>query len=318
MKKIFNLLVLLSMGFCAINAQAALTVIQTDALVENCKQGDQLSVQTLKAEAEQGDVNGQFALGFIYDVGFGVPQDFAKSENWYLKAAEQGHAGAQLNLGGKAHYKRDFVKAIKWYRKAAELGNLDAQFNLGVMYKNGQGLPQDYAEAVNWYRKAAEQGSARGQINLGVMYHSGLGVPQDFAEAVNWFRKAAEQGVAEAQYNLGGMYESGQGVAQDFSEAVKWFRKAAEQGDENARGTLAWSYENGQGVPQLRVPAYALYRTIPNNKIAKEKLKGLSEKMESDEINMANTLRLQMLEKGNFLSALDKYVDEFLVKEKAR
>ena len=123
MKKIFNLLVLLNLSFYTINALSALTVAQTDALVENCKQGDQLSVQTLISEAKQGDVNGQFALGFIYDVGFGVPQDFKKSVNWYLKAAEQGHSGAQLNLGGKEYTKRDFVKAIDWYLKAAEQGN---------------------------------------------------------------------------------------------------------------------------------------------------------------------------------------------------
>ena len=282
MKKIFNLLVLLNLSFYTINALSALTVAQTDALVESCKQGDQLSVQTLISEAKQGDVNGQFALGFIYDVGFGVPQDFKKSVNWYLKAAEQGHAGAQLNLGVIEYTKRDFVKAIDWYLKAAEQGNADAQFNLGVMHRNGQGVPLNHTKAVDWYRKAAEQGGARGQINLGAMYKNGLGVPQDFAEAVNWFRKAAEQGHT------------------------------------SARGKLAWSYENGQGVPQLRVPAYALYSTIPNNKIAREYLKSLSEKMEPEEISMANTLRLQMLQKGNFLSALDKYVAEPLVKEKAR
>ncbi len=55
---------------------------------------------------------------------------------------------------------RDNAEAAKWYRKAAEQGDAGAQFNLGVMYGGGQGVPQDYAEAVKWFRKAADQGTA--------------------------------------------------------------------------------------------------------------------------------------------------------------
>ncbi|WP_198022325.1 tetratricopeptide repeat protein [Candidatus Odyssella acanthamoebae] len=47
------------------------------------------------------------------------------------KAAEQGHAGAQSNLGGM-YYKGEGVeknaeKAVEWYQKAAEKGNALAQ-----------------------------------------------------------------------------------------------------------------------------------------------------------------------------------------------
>ena len=55
---------------------------------------------------------------------------------------------------------QDDAEAVKWYHKAAEQGDADAQNNLGVMYRNGKGVPQDDAEAVKWYRKAAEQGHA--------------------------------------------------------------------------------------------------------------------------------------------------------------
>ena len=63
-----------------------------------------------------------------------------------------------------------------WYRKAADQGIAEAQFNLGVMYRDGQGVTQDYAEAVKWFRKAADQGNADAQFNLGVMYRNGEGV----------------------------------------------------------------------------------------------------------------------------------------------
>ncbi|MDA0238165.1 MAG: hypothetical protein O3B03_06590, partial [Proteobacteria bacterium] len=42
---------------------------------------------------------------------------------------------------------QDDAKAVKWYRRAAEQGNAKAQYNLGLMYDNGQGVPQDYQEA---------------------------------------------------------------------------------------------------------------------------------------------------------------------------
>ena len=56
---------------------------------------------------------------------------------------------------------------MEWYRKAAEQGNAAAQYNLGVRYETGRGgLPKDEAKAVEWYRKAAEQGDADARNNL--------------------------------------------------------------------------------------------------------------------------------------------------------
>src|SRR5674476_586003 len=76
--------------------------------------------------AEKGDANAQFVLGRKYDIGKGVPQDYAEAAKWYRMAAEQGHA--------------------------------EAQFNLGMLYDEGRGVSQDYAEAAKWYRKAKDQG----------------------------------------------------------------------------------------------------------------------------------------------------------------
>jgi hypothetical protein len=115
-------------------------------------------------------------------------------------------------------------------RKAADQGRADAQFNLGLRYASGQGVPQDYTEAVRWYSKAADQGMASAQFNLGLKYANGEGTPQDHAEAVKWFRMASDQGMAQAQYTLGMLYKYGLGIKQDQAEAAKWYRKAADQG----------------------------------------------------------------------------------------
>ena len=40
------------------------------------------------------------------------------------------------------------------YRKAAEQGHAPAQFNLGDMYRDGEGVPQDDVEAFKWFSLA--------------------------------------------------------------------------------------------------------------------------------------------------------------------
>ena len=193
-----------------------------------------------------------------------MTKDLYEAVKWFRKAAEQGHAKAQFNLGlcydeGNGVTK-DPVEAVKWYRKAAEQGDAKAQYNLGFCYYNGSGVAKDPYEAVKWYHKAAEQGHAKAQHNLGLCYVNGDGVTKDLYEAVKWFRKAAEQGEANAQFNLGLCYYKGYGVAKNRVEAVKWYRKAAEQGDAKAQNNLGWCYNNGFGVAKNRGEAIKWYR----------------------------------------------------------
>jgi TPR repeat protein len=99
--------------------------------------------------------------------------------------------------------KQDYVEAARWYRKAADQGHAGAQNNLGYMYCQGQGVPQDYAEAARWFRKAADQGDAEAQYNLGIMYDQGQGVPQDYVQAHMWLNLAAahSNGADQQQYS---------------------------------------------------------------------------------------------------------------------
>ena len=86
---------------------------------------------------------------------------------------------------------------MKWLHKAAEQGHANAQYNLGVMYEDGEGA--DDKEAVKWYRKAADQGHAFAQFNLGVMYHNGQGVPEDYVTAYAWINIAVVKWYAQCQ-----------------------------------------------------------------------------------------------------------------------
>jgi len=97
--------------------------------------------------------------------------------------------------------RQDYAEAVAWFRKAADQGLADAQSNLGVMYQYGQGVPQDYAEAVKWYSKAADKGFVLAQNYLGGMYAHGQGVRQDYVLAHMWLNLAAAQGNTEAVKN---------------------------------------------------------------------------------------------------------------------
>jgi TPR repeat protein len=195
-------------------------------------------------------------------------------------------ARSDLAKGGAAYDAGDYAEAVKWWRKAAEQGDAEAQYNLGYMYGNGWGVTQDFAEALKWYRKAAEQGDARAQYELewaeakvaasstqsadakreqeerqadarsDLAKGGAASAAGDYAEAVKWWRKAAEQGNAQAQHNLGLMYDKGEGVTQDYAEAAKWFRKAAEQGDVEAQYNLGLMYYFGDGVLQDTIAAH--------------------------------------------------------------
>lgn len=159
-----------------------------------------------------------------------VVQTGAREE--VVKLAEQGNAEAQYKLGCSAT--KDYTQAAAWFRRAAEQGFAPAQNDLGWMYVKGLGVAQDYKKAFSWFTKAAIQGHASAQGALGWMYDSGQGVVQDYKQAASWYRKAAEQGVGEAQASLGVRYAEGQGVPQDYIEAHKWFNLAGSTGNATA------------------------------------------------------------------------------------
>lgn len=160
------------------------------------------------AGAGEGDVDAMFRLGQLYFRGSkDLEQNYGEACSWFILAAEQGHVKAKYALGlmyengwgGKA----DVGEAVKWYQKAAQAGDADAQCNLGCIYEQGRdGVPQNYHKAVHWFEKGAEQGEATCQRNLGLMYEYGRGVPKDKKKARKWYEKAAKNGSEEAEERL--------------------------------------------------------------------------------------------------------------------
>ena len=92
----------------------------------------------------------------------------------------------------------DFAAALGLYRKAADQGHALAQFNLGVIYYSGEGVARDVPAAVDLFRSAAEQGNAGAQFNLALMYFNADGVPRDLVQAYVWAELAVNFGEANA------------------------------------------------------------------------------------------------------------------------
>jgi TPR repeat protein len=232
-------------------------------------------------DADSGDAQAQYALGGFYERGdLGLPQDYTKAATWYRRAAEQGHAGAQLYLGillaqGKGT-DRDVVEAYKWIAlakggnaldraAAAETqGRLVALMTLAQV-SEGEWLSRKFVptkgrdDELSELQRAAETGSMIAQYKLATFYsQTRLGnTERNNALVVKWMTLAAQQGFAPALVQLGAVYQL-RGVPADSKKVLEWTYKAAEQGYSDAQVELSDIYSDiyGTGADKDLVAAY--------------------------------------------------------------
>jgi len=133
--------------------------------------------------AEAGNPHAQRILGWAYYSGDrGLTSDFKKAAHWFSRAAEQGEAGAQFDLGklydlGQG-VERNMERAHELWLQSAQGGYSAAQNVLG------QVVGIDKAEGREWFKKSALQGNFDSQNLLG-MYHQYN--TEDLTEAYKWF-----------------------------------------------------------------------------------------------------------------------------------
>jgi TPR repeat protein len=191
-----------------------------------------------------------------------VTKDAAAADNWYRKAAGQDFAPAEYflaqSLRPAALIPQGGTEASRLLHRAAEQGFAPAQFELGMFsvltpFLQALGARQQTsadAEAAQWLRKAADAGYAPAQAFLGLQHSMHIGLPEEQAEALRWFRLAADQGDMTAEEGLGALYAREHGVPPDYAESARWYLKSAEHGDATAQRRLANIYVTGLGVPK--------------------------------------------------------------------
>jgi putative methionine-R-sulfoxide reductase with GAF domain len=99
--------------------------------------GQPLNLSEVRKRAELGDPYEQVALATRYATGEDVPQDYSMALRWFLKAAEQGHVGAQDTLG--AYYylgrgaQKNLTRAYFWSVLARAAGKSASKDRVAFM-----------------------------------------------------------------------------------------------------------------------------------------------------------------------------------------
>ncbi|MDC1042421.1 tetratricopeptide repeat protein [Amylibacter sp.] len=82
-----------------------------------------LAVFELIPIANQGHLEAQKALGYMFYAGLGVPVNYAKAHKWFLLAANQGNNFAQFTVGAMYDFgdgiARDSILGHMWYKIAS-------------------------------------------------------------------------------------------------------------------------------------------------------------------------------------------------------
>jgi len=254
-------------------------------IVRSAAQGHREAVNWVLKNAELDNEDAQCCLANFYYHGHNVgptniQQNIERAIVWYQKAAQNGSAEAQYQLGlayeaGNGVTKNESL-AASHYMNAAIQDYHDAQYRLGICYEEGRGLGKDLDKAFRSYTRAAEQGNCDAQNRLGVWFEKGIGTAVDIEKAKEWYKKAGGNGSAEALFNLGicnksdyyleeaakkmhiaaqcalaDCYAGGEGVNMNWDKAFNWYMKAALHGSPYAQCKLG-KYYTGYGVKSFK------------------------------------------------------------------
>jgi len=186
------------------------------------------SPSSLVERASVGDIDACFSLGRKFEDN----GDLASACDWYMKAADSGHAASMFSLW-RLRSSHDVSSPMHWLSAAAQHGHADAQITLGdILSQSSESLATAaQGSATSLYAAAAAQQHPGGQHRMSrVHFEAGDVVAGDAL-----LRAAAEQGWADAEMDLGRRAQA----AGDLAEARTWYDKAAGQGHPGAMNQLA-------------------------------------------------------------------------------
>ncbi len=127
------------------------------------------AVKEWRPLAIKGDADAQFNLAQAYRFGRAVPQDMKQAEEWYAKAARQGHAQAEDNLGLIKFQGGDRAGAIPYIERSAARGDPRAQYVLGTALFNGDIIAKDWVRAYALMTRASAAGLPSASSSLAQM-----------------------------------------------------------------------------------------------------------------------------------------------------
>ncbi|HEX8144122.1 MAG TPA: tetratricopeptide repeat protein [Pyrinomonadaceae bacterium] len=149
---------------------------------------------------EQGHAGACYQLAWFPDAEGICSIDDRASAALLIEAGELGSVDAQRELGalfatGDWSEGKDEARAVEWYMKAAQQGHAEAQYDLGFMLLVGEGVAADASRGLEWLIKAAEQEDYSACRLLADIYADGLfGLERDARKALYWKERCRRQG----------------------------------------------------------------------------------------------------------------------------
>ncbi|MDM5054458.1 sel1 repeat family protein [Aeromonas dhakensis] len=186
-----------------------------------------LALQWMIKSANLGDHTAEYMVGFFYEKGQGVAQDYHEAFHWYEIASNNKEKEATKGLARLYKHGKGTERSIS---KAEELyASINAHWELALMhlelYNNEKAiehllkLPYDkdamlllgstychhpitnpqYHKAIEPYTTAAKLGETGAMFSLGELYLHGKGIPKNYKESYFWFSLAQANGAVSAQ-----------------------------------------------------------------------------------------------------------------------
>lgn len=179
------------------------------------------AIRRIRELADGDDAGAMFHLGKVYSIGIAVEQNFSLAERWYLKAIALGEVRAHCNLGWL--YQSGFgvpenkEKAFALLSTGARQGVLAAATSVGLMMLSGDDRSMailghflvtgshgrtDVARGVAYLFGAVNRGFLPAHLWLGALYERGLGIERNPHMARMLFEKGAAAGDEECEFAL--------------------------------------------------------------------------------------------------------------------
>ncbi|KAL3312949.1 Protein sel-1 1 [Cichlidogyrus casuarinus] len=98
------------------------------------------------------------------------------------------------HLHGRGNLNKDPIKALQFFVQAADQGYADAQLQLGIMFLGNLGSQTDFRLALKYLTLASQQGNLLALFHLGMMHAKGMGVLRSCPTAAEFFKNVAERG----------------------------------------------------------------------------------------------------------------------------
>lgn len=164
-----------------------------------------LSLDQLQQAAQAGDPDAQYALGYLYYYGKGVPQNSGMALNWMKRAAVQGQEQAvkamallgqpeptvheAVPLASTAPAPAESVKVTADHKsssKAADQAGSDSSYTLQLLSSSSKKAAEDYIKSNHLVGKATIYSSKK---NSKTLYVVGYGNYSSSAEAKAMIKK---------------------------------------------------------------------------------------------------------------------------------